>query len=184
VLTENAILAIGGFDYDKDTDTTFQTEEGGLKQLLVLDVSRCDLVGNWAVEMAMAQLPLLVELDARNIRGNVSLHSASRTLRFLDGRRLNCARHRRGLRSHGCCTAMTDSQRAEARKGIEPQRFYHCIDCKLLPSDELGICSVCVDTCHKGHRTFFGSMTYCSYDCAFGVAGGDGCKALLSGEEG
>jgi hypothetical protein len=127
-LTDASVLAIGGLYFDRESATMYRSE-GGLKKLLVLDIHECEDISAWAVERAMESCQSLVELNAQDILGDVSLASAPATLRFLNGRRLNCAGHRRGLTSPGCCTVMTDSQRLLAKEGIEPLPMFYCIDC-------------------------------------------------------
>ena len=75
--------------------------------------------------------------------------------------------------------ALKHSQRLKASHGITIQPMFHCIDCKLLPSENRGMCSVCASLCHRDHSTFFGSMVCFYCDCAFGIAGGEDCKALI-----
>ena len=181
-VTDQAIFAIGGLYFDHHGRAVLHVyhSEGGLKNLLVLIVNSCGRVTGSAVQRAMKELPLLVELDARDLEGKVSLRSAPATLRFLNGRRLNCSGLRRSLKSEGCCNAMVDSQRLEPKKGISPLPMYHCIDCKLLPSDELAICASCVKACHQGHRTFYSGVTYFYCDCSFGIVAGQECKAVTS----
>jgi hypothetical protein len=179
LVTGQAIFAIGGMHYDYDTAIQYHSC-GGLKNLLVLIANSCGNVMSPAVEASMRKLPLLVELDARDLEGTISLSSAPPTLRFLNGRRLNCSGHRRGLQSRGCCNAMVDSQRLDPKKGVSPLPMYHCIDCKLLPSDELAICASCVKACHQGHRTFFNAVTRFYCDCSFGITAEQECKAVTS----
>ena len=63
------------------------------------------------------------------------------------------------LEQHRCSRNVTG-------KRFELQAFYRCIQCKLLPSNNLGVCESCAQVCHKGHTGLYlyGVVTaYC--DC-------------------
>lgn len=75
-----------------------------------------------------------------------------------------------------CCTVRTKVQRLDSP--IAPAIMYYCIDCKLLPTMDRGVCASCVSQCHKGHQTFIGAWTRFYCDCPFGVTGND-CDAIF-----
>ena len=54
------------------------------------------------------------------------------------------------------CTAASD-------KKFIKQRWFHCLNCKLL--NNLGVCAVCIKTCHKDHRIFYAGFTQFFCDC-------------------
>lgn len=179
-LTDVAILAVGGLIRDAGHSAMLRSGNGGLKKLLLLDVRGCMNISSRALEMVMAECQSLVEVEARGRnRGSMSRGSLPSTLRFLNGRRL--APHRASETSyHRRCTVSDHSQRFKASQGLRLQPVFHCVDCKLLPSTNGGICSACAATCHEGHVTYFGSMTRFYCDCAFGISGGAACKALIN----
>jgi hypothetical protein len=176
-LTDEAILAVGGLRQD-GVYGKLRSEDGGLKKLLLLDVCMCENVSSWALEMMMAECPSLIEVEARGTKCRVSRDSIPSTLRFMNGRRLAPCQAFSAMSSHRQCTVVDHSQRLKATQGVRLQPMFHCVDCKLLPSANRGICATCVATCHEGHRIYFGSMTRFYCDCAFGISAGVTCKAL------
>ena len=176
-LTDEAILAVGGLRQD-GVYGKLRSEDGGLKKLLLLDICNCENVSPWALEMMMAECPSLVEVEARGTKCRVSRDSIPSTLRFMNGRRLAPCQAFSAMSSHRQCTVVDHSQRLKATQGVRLQPMFHCVDCKLLPSANRGICATCVAACHEGHRIYFGSMTRFYCDCAFGISAGVTCKAL------
>jgi hypothetical protein len=75
-----------------------------------------------------------------------------------------------------CCTVRTKVQRLDSP--IAPAVMYYCVDCKLLPTMDRGVCASCVSQCHKGHQTFIGAWTRFYCDCPFGVTAND-CNAIF-----
>ena len=173
-VTDDVILAIGGLKHDTEFGN-MRSEHGGLKKLLLLDVSNCPRASARVIGLLMKECHSLIELDARGIQGTVKREYVPRNVRFLNGRRLSevdasC--------SQRCCTVLNHSKRLKASQRVELQPMYHCVDCKLLPSSGRGMCSVCATVCHDGHETYLGSLTRFYCDCAFGISGDAECKAL------
>ncbi len=52
------------------------------------------------------------------------------------------------LESHRCSRNVTG-------KRYELQAFFRCLQCKLLPSNNLGVCTSCAEVCHKGHEGLY-----------------------------
>ena len=176
-LTDEAILAVGGLRHDS-VYGKLRSEDGGLKKLLLLDIRSCENVSSWALEMMMAECPSLVELEARGTNCRVSRDSVPSKLRFMNGRRLATCQASSAMSSHRQCTILDHSQRLKATQGVRLQPMFHCVDCKLLPWANRGICSTCAAACHEGHCIYFGSMTRFYCDCAFGISATVTCKAL------
>jgi hypothetical protein len=159
-----------------------------MESLIVLDIENCANVKPSAVHKTVQKLPLLVEINAKDI----SLESPSlsvllrnnpcitKTLKFVnqrpfstDGTTAKAAtatsttiatpRPNDDLRS--CCTVRTQSQRLAAT--VPHGAMYHCIDCKLIPALDRGFCVECLRQCHKEHETFLGSYCIFSCDCPF-----------------
>ncbi len=55
---------------------------------------------------------------------------------------------RQCLEQHRCSRNVTG-------KRYELQAFFRCRECKLLPSNNLGVCASCAEVCHKGHAGLY-----------------------------
>ncbi|CAJ1924843.1 unnamed protein product [Cylindrotheca closterium] len=156
---------------------TAVSEIASLDSLLVLDIRDCPKVDASALFGTVLQLRQLIDLNARGI--NNSPHSIGQmirqksanippSLRFVDQRVLSFDPPRSGRAiSSFCCTVRTHSQRLNST--VPMQYMYHCVDCGLSQSVNRGICSNCVTTCHKNHRTYLGSFTRFYCDCPFSI---------------
>ena len=158
-----------------------------LMNLLVLDLHNCNNVSNNSVVQVVHSCTKLIELDARDIQGGRSAKlsfTEKQRLTILNGKRIHTNTKESLLcydtNTYGntssnyhktlVCSARRLSQRLQRNLGARPQRMYHCIECKMIPSIGRGICSVCARTCHKGHEgVYFGSVTVFYCDCFFGI---------------
>lgn len=157
-----------------------------LDSLILLDISNCPKVTSEALGKTVCQLKSLVDVDAKGIgkwsSSVAALYSYEddepRRLRFVNGRRfqskLSAETATRQADKDTCyhqCLAMRHGKRLNPTQGVPLQPMYHCLDCKLTPSMNRGVCHACMVHCHKGHRTFTGSLTRFYCDCPFGIAG-------------
>lgn len=175
-MDDDTLLAMGGMVYAVQNDKLYRSSSAGFQKLMLLNIRDCDFISPEALEKTIRNCPLLIEVDARGIKGRLSREGLPSRLRFLDGRRI--VKEEASAPTDRLCTVTQHSQRTKASQGIKLQPMFHCIDCKLLPSEYRGMCSTCADVCHKGHRTYFGSMERFYCDCAFGIVPGGQCKAL------
>ena len=76
------------------------------------------------------------------------------------GGRKQCGR----VVGHRSCTARWTGRLAVP---TTRQPMYHCADCGLVPSMNLGACGACVASCHAGHKTWFGSVADFFCDCFY-----------------
>jgi hypothetical protein len=156
-----------------------------LEALLVLDVHNCQSVSTEAIAQTASNLHSLVELEAKGIgQWNVaaavskSIQEGEKPnqLRFINGRPCN-NKHKddnNDQKTTGSCfkscMVRKQSKRLLSSQGVSLQPMFHCIDCKLTPSYNRGLCHACVSHCHSGHKTFVGSYTRFYCDCPFGIA--------------
>jgi hypothetical protein len=142
-----------------------------LKRLVLLDLSNCSKVGRQCVERVICKLPLLVEVDVRNIsssRRGITSEQQKKHLSIFNGKRCTAGDNTSLHLSH-CCSALSDSQRTTSQQGARPQRMYHCRQCELLPKYNRGMCYICASHCHKSHAGVYqGAVTFFYCDCAFG----------------
>lgn len=152
-----------------------------LQSLLVLDVHNCPKITSAALAETLADLTCLVEIEAKGIGQWGSSASISKVvqrgdtssrLRFINGRQCSGK-----LTYFGVCFVRTHSKRLLASQGVPLQQMLHCVDCKLVPALNRGVCYACSLRCHKGHRTFTGSYTRFYCDCPFGIASVE-CQAI------
>ncbi|XP_043220427.1 E3 ubiquitin-protein ligase UBR4-like isoform X2 [Amphibalanus amphitrite] len=61
------------------------------------------------------------------------------------------------------------------QKEYVPQHWYHCHTCSML--DSVGVCSVCVRVCHKGHDVTYAKNG--SFFCDCGAKEDNSCQALV-----
>jgi hypothetical protein len=160
---------------------------GHVKSLHVLDVQDCIDVSPECLADTTLRLPRLIEVNATNIRQESTTYLAeirARTgdsnfpvgLCLVNGRFQTWGSPRLDSRPYGYCSVRTQVQRLD---GSTPKAvMYHCIDCRLIPSVDRGICACCVSTCHRGHNTFVGEWTRFYCDCSFGCAGNE-CEAVF-----
>ncbi|KAG7369041.1 leucine rich repeat LRR-containing protein [Nitzschia inconspicua] len=153
-----------------------------LDSLLILDVHDCPFLTTTAVHKTVKVLPLLVEINAKDIaRSSRTLTSllrkepGSKYLRIVNERVFATDNHD----SKGCCSIRRQSQRLSATVSL--QSMYHCITCHLIPSVDLGVCAECIQKCHQGHETFLGSYSRFYCDCPFVTNASGDCQALLPG---
>jgi hypothetical protein len=153
-----------------------------LDSLLVLDVHDCLGLTPAATYKAVKALPLLVEVNAKDIaNGSPTLTKllrsdpvASKGLTIVNEKIFKACNHD----ARRCCSARSQSQRLNA--SVPPQSMYHCVDCNLIPSIDRGVCVECVEKCHSGHKTYLGSFTRFYCDCPFGSdAGSNRCEAIF-----
>ncbi|CAB9499851.1 LRR [Seminavis robusta] len=165
---------------------------GALDSLIVLDVNNCPKISSDVLAETVKWLPSLVEVDAKGIgkwsSSVAALYSYEtdepRHLRFVNGRPFS----KKSKTSHGrtdqecsfdCCIVKQHSKRFSQGQGVPLQAMYHCIDCKLIPALNRGICHACLVHCHRDHKTFVGSYTRFYCDCPFGVAGSQStCQSI------
>jgi hypothetical protein len=171
-----------------------------LESLIVLDVHNCPNVTSETVTETLAQLTSLVEVDARGIgKWNSSIAALGcydrepKRLRFVNGRPCTHSNdvttssnnptnpHNKENASLWQCSVRRHSRRLQLSQGVPLQIMYHCVDCKLIPMLNRGMCHACSLQCHKGHKTFVGSFTRFYCDCPFGIAGSQCiCQSFLS----
>ncbi len=176
-LTDRGIAAIGNID-----------------SLHVLDVEDCIEVRPPTLVKTILRLPHLIDINAKGIAeerpsfsallrdaANVTPHKIPKGLRMVNRRfhswdqRVNDLQNV-AFQESRCCTVRAKAQRLDAP--IPLAVMYYCVDCKLLPAMDRGICASCVSTCHRGHKTFVGAWTRFYCDCPFGVAGNE-CDAIF-----
>lgn len=156
-----------------------------LHSLLLLDVSNCPKVTSEALAGTVKELSSLIDVNAKGIgkwsSSVAALYSYEddepRHLRFVNGRRfqnkstttstkqpgeVNCLEH---------CIVRQHGKRFDPTQGVPLQPMYHCLDCRLIPCLNRGMCHSCSVHCHKDHQTFVGSYTRFYCDCPFGIAG-------------
>lgn len=162
-----------------------------LENLHLLDIHNCPGVTSNVLYEAVICLPQLIDVNGSDIADyHLSLSSQLRHcgpsssaipkgLRFVNGHQcfkssfVSNQQEQEGQRS--CCSVRNNSQRLNS--SVPLQYMYHCVDCKLLPALNRGICATCTN-CHQGHEVFRGS--YCRFycDCPFAVAGGNQCQSI------
>ena len=159
---------------------------GSLSNLLVLDVHNCRFLTKEAIKELLGQLPLLVDVDARNIAHDnwkcAITGEDKKGLAIFNGKK---CRHHAGLQrgeSSQCCSVTESSRRVTIQQGARPRRMYHCTECDLVPKFNQGMCGGCAIHCHKDHfsSVYMGAVTYYFCDCAFDFVpeGREGCKLL------
>lgn len=183
LLTDKAVLAIGGLVSERNC-AYVASKSCGVKHLLLLDVRNCEQVTSRALGRLVSQCPLLVEIDARNTKDTnvyatvISSVTPSHSLRIINGRRCTSQSSCEATTNSNCCSAEHNSQRLKASHGVALQPMFHCMDCGLLPSCNRGVCSSCASVCHRGHRTYVGSLTRFYCDCAYGIGAGECCSLM------
>ena len=158
---------------------------GSLSNLLVLDVHNCRFVTKEAIKELLGQLPLLVDVDARNIAHDhwkcAITGEDKKGLAIFNGKKCRHAGLQRGESSQ-CCSVTESSRRVTIQQGARPRRMYHCTECDLVPKFNQGMCGGCAIHCHKDHfsSVYMGAVTYYFCDCAFDFVpeGREGCKLL------
>ena len=163
-----------------------------LESLIVLDISNCPMVTPDALSETVKELPSLVELDAKGIgkwsssvAALYSYDDEPRYLRFVNGRPFHA--NKQTCNAGSCfeqCIVRQHSKRLNYTQGVPLQPMYHCVDCKLIPSLNRGMCHACSVHCHKDHAVFVGSFTRFYCDCPFGIAGKlQCCEAISCGQQ-
>ena len=143
---------------------------GSLKRLVVLDLHNCSKVTKRSIERLLRELPLLVEVDARNISpSRNTIHADDkRSLSIFNGKRCNTG-DAGSMNLFHRCSVRQCSQRTTVQQGARPRRMYHCRQCALLPKFNRGMCKACAVHCHKAHTgVYVGAVTIFYCDCAFG----------------
>jgi len=139
-----------------------------LHHLLLLDIRNCPDLSHFS-----SDVPPLIELDARNDWSSKTFRFPDiPTLRIRNGRRLPQVPYTNntgaGLKPRRRdCIASLNSQRREARQGVDPMPMWHCRDCDLVPSRNRGMCTTCAVLCHPEHSTYLGGVARFSCDCAY-----------------
>lgn len=171
------------------------TAIGNIDSLHVLDVEDCIEVRPTALVQTILRLPYLIDINAKGIADERNSFPAL----LRNAVRMSPQQKPQGLRMVNrrfhewdnsdddteigvalgeltCCTVRSKAQRLDAP--IPLAVMYYCVDCKLLPAMDRGICACCVTKCHRGHKTFVGAWTRFYCDCPFGVAGNE-CNAIF-----
>ena len=158
-----------------------------LESLLFLDISNCPKVTPDILAETVKDLAALVEVDAKGIgkwsssvAALYSYDDEPRYLRFVNGRPFQKASLRRSEETcFDVCTVRHHSK--HLGQGVPLQAMYHCVDCRLIPSLNRGMCHACSIHCHKneGHHVFVGSYARFYCDCPFGIVGSKfQCQAI------
>ena len=161
------------------------TAIAALDSLIFLDVSNCPKVTPDTLSDTVKDLASLVEVNAKGIgrwsSSVAALYSYDddepRHLRFVNGRLL-----RRPTFDKTCpklCTVRQYSKHLGQSVPLQP--MYHCLQCRIIPSLNRGMCHACSIHCHANatHTTYLGSFTRFYCDCPFGVAGSKfQCQAI------
>ena len=161
------------------------TAISALDSLIFLDVSNCPKVTPDTLSGTVKDLASLVEVNAKGI-GRWSSSVAAlycyeddepRHLRFVNGRLL-----RRPTFDQTCSKLCTVRQHSKhLGQSVPLQAMYHCLQCRIIPSLNRGMCHACSIHCHANetHTTYLGSFTRFYCDCPFGVAGSKfQCQAI------